>query len=523
MIRVAALTAVLLAPLAAQSDPAEAARLLTRAEALEAQGATEDACAVYASLAEQQPDEVRWVLAQARLHRAAGRLGRAIHCLQSATARFAEDAELNAQLATTLHLRAEAMLATGVRDDNVRFHYERAAAVAERTLTAHPERRDLLLLVAHSRFQLGDVAAAGTAAEQAIERFPDHPGGFIIRGQLALHDYTTLRGELAESADGDPGDLEERAAAAHARAVAAFAEAARLDPARALPHSQLGNLAAWQQQTERALQHYLDALTRDPGVALDHRWLARTVSAARRQEWYAEAARLYRARDDADPRAAAHLDWWRGLAALEAGEHTAAYAALTGAADANPALQSGRAYAMLAAFHNQDHDSAELQAASYAARDPQRFADLVRDDGLHDDLLAVIEFLAHRAYRDQRIDRSRDLNHVVAMVRATAEHWNNYAFLCRETERFEDSINAYRNALTVDPDSPQLLNDAGVVLHYHLPNPDNLKRARRYYYEAIEAAEKVLADGTSTPEAIALAEKAMTDAKHNLAELEKAR
>ena len=112
---------------------------------------------------------------------------------------------------------------------------------------------------------------------------------------------------------------------------------------------------------------------------------------------------------------------------------------------------------------------------------------------------------------------------VLAKVLDTERHWNNYAFLCRETGAYEDSLNGYENALSIAPNSPQVLNDAAVILQYHLASPENLERAERYYRRAIEQAEIVLANENSKPGERERATQAKRDAKGNLKAMRKQR
>ena len=159
-----------------------------------------------------------------------------------------------------------------------------------------------------------------------------------------------------------------------------------------------------------------------------------------------------------------------------------------------------------------------MHAAAHALLTPAGFADLIRalPETDQDDVLGILSSLARRSYDAERPEPSRAINRVLAYVINTAPHWNNYAFLCRQTGLFEDSLAAYQTALQLEPDSPQLLNDAGVILQYHLTSPENLERARDYYNRAIALAQEVLRAGDAEPEALARARQAMQDARLNL-------
>ena len=129
---------------------------------------------------------------------------------------------------------------------------------------------------------------------------------------------------------------------------------------------------------------------------------------------------------------------------------------------------------------------------------------------------------ADRAWGNRSASRhSRDLNHVTACLKDSADAWNNHAFLCRETGQFEAAYASYQHAIEKEPNSPQLWNDAAVVLQYHLPSTEHLHRAREMYQRAIELAANVLADTGASPAAKKLATEARSNAKQNLAELDK--
>ena len=103
----------------------------------------------------------------------------------------------------------------------------------------------------------------------------------------------------------------------------------------------------------------------------------------------------------------------------------------------------------------------------------------------------------------------------------SADAWNNYAFLCRETKRFEEAFVGYQHAIEREPESPQLWNDAAVVLHYHLANDTNRTRAKQMYDRAIELANAQLAEASTTEILRQRAERAKADALLNLKELGK--
>ena len=169
------------------------------------------------------------------------------------------------------------------------------------------------------------------------------------------------------------------------------------------------------------------------------------------------------------------------------------------------------------------YDDSEQQAATYARAGAPAFADVLRAIPATDrvQIAEMVFFLGNHAFVEGRIENSRDLNHVIACLRDSADAWNNHAFLCRETKQFESAYSSYLHAIEKEPTSAQLWNDAAVVLQYHLPTPKNLVKARTMYQQSLQLATKALADKSSSEQERAFAEEAQTNALANIAELDK--
>ena len=127
---------------------------------------------------------------------------------------------------------------------------------------------------------------------------------------------------------------------------------------------------------------------------------------------------------------------------------------------------------------------------------------------------------AVRGWGIERIGNSRDLNHVTACLKDSADAWNNHAFLCRETQQYQRAYESYQHAIEKEPASPQLWNDAAVVLHYHQPTEANLLKAQKMYRKAIDLATKVLADRDASEATRQYAQEAQANARANLLEIE---
>jgi tetratricopeptide (TPR) repeat protein len=477
---------------------------------------------LFLELVATRPDRIDWVLEATENLLAASRFSDALDLLDDAARRFPDRPEVPIRIARTHSLRAASMARQRPRDINVQFQLEEAARVAQRVLERWPKEREPRALLAHALLQLGRNEEAIGEAEELVRRFPRDQAGQVLLGDAHFAEHARYRAEAATATDPDE---QERATtlseAARAAAIEAYRMAAVLDDARPHPWVQLGRIAAWANDRDEALAAFGEALVRDPQSAVDHGWVHETLTPNERAEFYREVAAGYRARAGADATAAAAatLDWYRAYACYEAEKFADAYRLFDAAVAANPAYLNSRCYAMLAAYWNGDRESARLQAARYGAQAPKHFADTIRARPDADQVIAILEFLGRSSHEDGKLEQARDISSVLARLLDTERHWNDYAFLCRETGAYEESLAAYENALALDPESPWLLNDTAVVLQYHLPSPEHMARAEELYHHAIARADAILADPASDASTRADARAARENAEKNLAAL----
>ncbi|MCK5945617.1 MAG: tetratricopeptide repeat protein [Planctomycetes bacterium] len=491
----------------------------------ENEGRFGDAADAFLKLSAAAPDRIDWVVAAGRCLGRSGRFGDAIDLLDHSRKRFPGAVEINAMLARTLLLQTE-------RDPGM-VHPEvlwaEAAGIAEEVLTRDPSHADSRLLLAQARYLLGQWDEAQRVADEAVRRHPDRPGAYVLVGRLATDRMRLLLQRLEKTGadDRERADLVARLHEQRRKARAAFEQAAALDPTRAHPHVALSQLASLDGKHDQAKRHLHDALAIDPETSVDHAALTEGMDWQARLDFYRDLRTRFLALSELPKveraRKAAALRFHEARALLDGLKFQQALQAFLAVKQSDPSAHNADYYAFLCAYHLQDYDAAERYAATFAARSAPGFADVLRalPTSQRVQIAAMVQFLGDRAYQAERIEHSRDLNHVVACLKDSADAWNNHAFLCRETGAFERAFTSYQYAIDREPDSPQLWNDGGVVLHYHLPTPENRAKAREMYGKAIELAAAVLASPKASAAQKASAEEARRNARLNLAELDK--
>ncbi len=500
-----------------------ASALRERAAAAENQGRFGDAADAFVLLTQREPGRAEWFVEAGRCLGRSGRFREALDLLDGARKRFPDVIELPAMLARTMLLEAES---PGALQPEILW--TDAAALAEEVLQLEPDHLDSRLLLAQARYLLGEWDTAIAVAEEAARRHPQHPGAHILIGRIATERFKQLLA-AHERVGSDNPTLQQQLVAdldgQRQLALRSFRRAAEIDPSRAHPHMALAQLAMLDKKTDAARAHFADALVADPNVPLDHFALNRELDWQARRDFYAGLLQRYLARPGHDAARAATLRWHLGRALFDGEQWQAAIDSFTVALADDPSASNSYYYLCLSAYHLGDHDGAENHAAAYAALGAPAFADVLRslDVQMRGQVRAVLQFLGDRAFQRDHKAASRDINHVIACLVDSADAWNNHAFLCRETGRFDDAWSSYQNAIEKEPQSPQLWNDAAVILQYHQATPENLVKARTMYGKALELAAAVERDPATTPAQRERAAGAIKDARANLAELDKAK
>ena len=505
----------------AQEPSPKPSELRARAYAAENRGKFAAAADAFLQLVATEPSDPQWVVAAGRCLGRSGRFKEAVDLLDRARASFPTSLEVPSMLAKTLLLQAE----TDGGAINPEILWADAAEIADGVLQKNPDDEDARLVLAQAKYLLGDHDGAVAAAEEAVQRHPKRAGAHVLIGRIAMDRFRQLLAvhERTKPSGQEEADLVAAIDAERQRAKNAFTRAIEIDPSRAHPHVVLGQLALLDRRTEVARKHFADAIAVDPDVALDHGVFALETTWQQRRDLYAEALQRYAAASGATPEKKATLFFHQGRACYDGGDWAAAQRCFQNALTDNADATNAEYYLALCAYQLGDHDASETYAAKFAGRGAAKFADVIRALGgeTRGQVGAIVQFLADRAFQKGRIDNSRELNHVIACLKDSADAWNNHAFLCRETRRFDDALSSYMHAQEKEPDSPQLLNDTAVVLQYHLPTPEHLQKARVMYERAIQLADKILADTQTQPAIRERTAKARTDAMANLAALPK--
>lgn len=503
---------------AAQDQGGEQGSLRERAAGAENRGLHAEAADLYLQLVASEPGRAEWVLAAARCLGASNRFREAIELLEKKRIEFEPLPDLPALLARTYLLRVER--SPGLHPE---LDYREAERIAEEVLKGNPDHLDARLILAQARYARFDLEGAEAAAREAARRHPEHPGAHVVLGRIAFDEYRMRKESLETENPPEPerSALVTQLDAARKRAQQAFARAAELDPARSYPLVMLGDIAARDRDADAALRHWSDALAVDPNARVEHEWIRERTEPTARVAFYVKARERYEARPGADAARAALLRFYAGLAHYEASAWQPARAEFEAANAQNADFVNAHYYAAMCAWRQKDEDAAEEHAAAFAAASAPRFADVLRsiEPGPRAEVSDLVKYLGDRAFQQGRKDRSRDLNHVIACLLDSADAWNNYAFLCRETQRFDAAFVGYQHAIEREPDSPQLWNDAAVVLHYHLGGEVNVTRAKQMYEKALELAKAQLAAPDTSEIARRRAERAKADAEANLAAL----
>ncbi|MDP6424813.1 MAG: tetratricopeptide repeat protein [Planctomycetota bacterium] len=473
-------------------------------------GDLKGALAAWRQWAEREPMDARHWLAPVRLLKSKQLINDAVDLCETAVRKLPKDYDIVFEMAMLCRAKGEELAGTKGGGGNAGMYFRDVVRFAGRALALAPNKRRPRALLGMAHLALGDRQAAAREADELVRRFPQHPGGWMLRGDLLYGSYMAKK-----KLDGTPPN---EIAQLVVGVRKAFEAAIKLDAQRPGPWQRLGNVAAWEGQTAHALQLYAEALSRNPDGAVPWAWIEQNASPDQRRKMLASALLRFDKLGTKPKKAKAQLLWQLGLLEFNEGKWREAVKYMTACYLLRNDYVNALFYVGLASFRLGEHEFGLAAFAIFAAKSPDDLARALRDSGKHgNDNAKILAFYADLAHKQNNVPASRDLNHVSAIWHDTAQRWNNYAFLCRETGKYKAAYAAYRRGLDKAPQDPQLLNDCAVILQYHLQV--DLDQARKMYENAIAHGKRLLKRKKISNADKARYRQAVTDAKANLQKL----
>lgn len=505
-----ALACVISIPPALRADANEEIDL-AKAKALLASGKTEAAHTALVALAEKSPSDIELMLALGQAQLAIGDPDAAVSTFSKAIDLDPKRPDAVLELGRALLQQARNHVAN--QDwEGAGFAYSDALRYLEQAAELDPKAVSPLLLAAAAAAENGDAPHALALVERAVERDPKNIEALLDAGARR---YFAASTEANESNLDGAKVLREKCREAYEAALA-------IDPQNGLAWNGLGWAQTALAEPEKALEAFTRSVEVDPTQDGSYRELSRILGDTKENKQkllaildkvviksktfskdetrrYAQGlAYFYRAKAKGQLRDLEGLDndikeatkAWPGFGAA-------------GALAAALALNSGGKY---------EGAAERIMAHTETALEP--LAAAVLSDVDPRKALLELRGLADQMVRVDRLDAAREVFRLVATAQNnSSDDWNNYAFFCRETARYEESYGAYSRALELAPDDPGVLNDTALILQYHL-NRD-LEYAVELYERAIVAATRQLEDTSLDSRTVDAIKIALRDATNN--------
>ncbi|GEM_PF-3448462 len=423
---------------------------------------------------------------------------------------FKKDFDLLLWTSKAFMQKAKKLIGSPRTRDGAMVDFEDTMVFADRALDLKPNDFECLRLRGFASYYLGEDDEAISTANRLIESFPRKPDGFLLRSETLFRQYTTG----IQNKELQPKDRKVLVQ----KIQQDLKTASELNPSLSLSFRRLADLSAWEGKMKTAMDHYLQAVIRDPQKGAPLAWLRRTLSSEKRLSFFKKAIKGFTKKHPKDPKGSI-LFFEAGLAAFELGKSKEVQSFMKKAWALDKSLNQAAYYFAISSLSLGKQEEASL-ALSYLLREsPHPLVNALKAAGnqgvYHANMLAS---LAKKADLKGALALSRELNHALGIYRNLPEEWNNYAFLCRETGKYEEAWRAYNKALNLSPKDPQILNDAALILQYHLHR--DLEKARRMYRDAIVFGEKILASKSASPEEKKRARGSIRDARANLAKMD---
>lgn len=509
VILIAAALSLLLAPLPLQGQdqpPAPGARAFKLLD----RGKAEEALAAFRAALEIHPGDASLLIGAGRSALLAG--------LNSDAVRFLIDAaRIAPERYEALYFEAKAFSALGrelfgsgemnegaiMIEDGTNL-YRSAAALRPRAFEPHLEMADNLAF-------LGDFEEADKAAREALSLSPGNLRALLIRGDAA---YARFRQVAASGAQA------KKVKTYWQEAMNIYREANRIAPRDPGPFMGMGALFEADKKWDASSDAYGKALVLDPELLHGYNRLIVFLGDAEHREALVAVlekviADIGKKYPGQKAKKATPL-YYCGYAFFLNHDYEAAIKAYTASYRSRREYTGGALYYIARSWYAlNDFGKAARFFQKLFTEAPDDFEFFLAQDRERDNVILTLSFLSNHVYNEGDRKAARDLLCGLLLVKKdSAVHFNNYAFLCRETGKYEEAYAAYEHAVELDPQNPRLLNDTALILHYHLGR--DLDHAEALYRQAVKEAQRILRDDEAGSGEKDSAREALRDATNNL-------
>jgi hypothetical protein len=400
---------------------------------------------------------------------------------------------------------------------------------------------DAWLPLAESAWYAQDLPGARAAAEQACKAEPKDAPAYQMLGQIAFSQYIAAREDEPQKEQAAKHLAAARAAFEQVESLLAGSSETADRVLRAQAQKQLGDVASWGKDKQAAIAAYGRALGLDPNVAKLEQLYPQIAGSFDKD--YAEvflqtmetAEKTFVATWGAESPGDATLLWWLGWARMDQKQYPSAESAFAGAVKKWPDYHNARFFIGVCRYSRQDYKGA---IESILQHDKENRDDLVATVQQNlERYLAILDYLVLECTKTQSLESAALLSEVQALAKPkVSRYWNNAGLFWRDAgealrrskaeadqklaaQHFETALKDYEQALALEPDQPNYLNDTAVMLHYYLDR--DLERAKSLYQKAQARAQALLEKKDLSPNDRELYQTALRDSKNNLAKLEK--
>jgi tetratricopeptide (TPR) repeat protein len=433
---------------------------LARAAAHLEAGRIEAALGTFQAVRARRPREVAAHVGVGRCLIRLGRYDRAIQRLEAAESMFPTSARVLCVLGQAYYWDARRMKSSGVRGRafEIRARLIDAAERCERALRANPKLLEAAYYHGLAELDLGppEAEAAVKSLNRAAPLKKEDP------------DYWFFLGTACQQAR------------QFRQAARAFEEAARLyrchEQARGFcltAHRRAGANAHRAGDTEAAIRAFVAAYRLDPSHAgtFEALWRLYTDDPKRGDS----LVDLHRRLIELDPKQPLPY-YYLGFLLERRGERAEARAAFERVVATKTGRGMAEAWAKLGEYAYHD-DGLEERAVEHCRR-------ALTCDARNPRAYRLLQTMVSQHIARRSLIRAEVLTRLILDFRPEdGLQWANLGLFLRDQRRYRESHRAYRKAVRFAPDRAQVLNDAAVVLHYHLRRVDE---AEKLYSRAVE-------------------------------------